>query len=183
MKGIVFREFLEMVEAKFSADTVDDLIEKVNPPSGGAYTTVGTYDYQELVDLVVALSAETQIPVPTLVQTFGHHLAAVFAQKFSVFFAQSATLFDFLKSVHNHIHQEVLKLYPDAELPSFSHDEPRTDQLTLHYTSKRALAHLALGLIEGSAAHYREAIHIAMNDQSSDTLTCVDFIITRLPNP
>lgn len=33
MKGMVFTEFLEMVEAKFSADMVDDIIDDANPAS------------------------------------------------------------------------------------------------------------------------------------------------------
>jgi hypothetical protein len=49
MKGMVFTEFLEMVEAKFSADMVDDIISDSDLPNGGAYTSVGTYDHSELV--------------------------------------------------------------------------------------------------------------------------------------
>ncbi len=45
MKGVVFTEFIEMVEDQFSADMVDDIIDDAQPPSGGAYTAVGTYDH------------------------------------------------------------------------------------------------------------------------------------------
>ena len=45
MKGIVFTEFLEMVEDKFSADMVDDIIDDCDLASGGAYTAVGTYPH------------------------------------------------------------------------------------------------------------------------------------------
>ena len=57
MKGMVFTEFLEMVESTFSADMVDDIIDDSAPPSGGAYTSVGTYDHQELVGMVTASPA------------------------------------------------------------------------------------------------------------------------------
>lgn len=36
MKCMVFTEFLEMVETKFSADMVDDIMDDANPASGGA---------------------------------------------------------------------------------------------------------------------------------------------------
>lgn len=45
MKGIVFTEFVDMVEAQFSADMVDDILDDAAPASGGAYTAVGTYDH------------------------------------------------------------------------------------------------------------------------------------------
>ena len=43
MKGIVFTEFLEMVEDKFSFDVVDTIIEQSELESGGVYNAgVGT---------------------------------------------------------------------------------------------------------------------------------------------
>jgi len=56
MKGVVFTEFLDMVEAKFSADMVDDIIDDAKLASGGAYTAVGTYPHSEMVALGVALA-------------------------------------------------------------------------------------------------------------------------------
>ncbi|MBT8311465.1 MAG: hypothetical protein HKP23_01335, partial [Flavobacteriaceae bacterium] len=38
MKGIVFTEFLEMVEDKFGLEVVDTIIEKAELPSEGVYT-------------------------------------------------------------------------------------------------------------------------------------------------
>ena len=43
MKGIFFTEFLHMVEAQYSVNMVDDIIEAADLPSKGAYTIVGAY--------------------------------------------------------------------------------------------------------------------------------------------
>jgi len=74
MKGIVFKEFTDMVEASFGEQMIDTIISKCDLPSGAAYTAVGTYDHTELVQLVVALSEETGIAVSDLVQAFGTYL-------------------------------------------------------------------------------------------------------------
>ena len=37
MKGIVFTEFFGLVEDKWSADMIEDLIEDTNPSSGHLY--------------------------------------------------------------------------------------------------------------------------------------------------
>ena len=74
MKGIVFREFIDVVEVQAGEDVVDDMIGKANPASGAAYTAVGKYDWKEMVDLVVALSEITSTPVPDLIHVFGRHL-------------------------------------------------------------------------------------------------------------
>ena len=56
MKGIVFTEFLEMVEQKFGLEVLDQIIIESNLASGGIYTSVGTYDFIEMQSLIVKLS-------------------------------------------------------------------------------------------------------------------------------
>lgn len=181
MKGIVFDEFTEMVEATFGDEMLDDIIDEQidNLPSGGAYTSVGTYDHSELVTLVVALSEKTNIPVPDLVHTFGLHLATVFASKFPSFFEECDNTYSFLKKIDNHIHVEVHKLYPDAELPKFSFEEIDDKRLNLTYESTRGFADLARGLIEGTSKYYKENLTIKSDDQSSENMQKVVFLITK----
>ncbi len=181
MKGIVFSEFNEMVEETFGDEMLDDLLDENADKlsSGGAYTAVGTYDHNELVTLVVALSDKTDIPVPTLVKTFGLHLASVFSTKFSSFFEECADTFSFLKKIDNHIHVEVYKLYPDAELPKFSFEILNENSMNLIYESTRQFADLAEGLIEGTAKYYQEDIQIEKEDVSSESHQKVIFTITR----
>ncbi|MGH7856391.1 MAG: heme NO-binding domain-containing protein, partial [Candidatus Binatia bacterium] len=86
MKGIVFTEFLEMVEERFSPEIADRIIQASNLPSGGAYTAVGTYDYNELLRLVTNLGRETGVLVPDLVRSFGQHLFGRFYVSYPQFF-------------------------------------------------------------------------------------------------
>jgi hypothetical protein len=164
MKGMVFTEFLEMVEAKFSADMVDDIIDDANLPSGGAYTAVGTYDHGELVQMVVALSQRTDIAVPALVHTFGEHLFGRFYALFPAFFQGITSALDFLEGIETVIHTEVRKLYPDAQLPQF--DCTRSaDGLQMLYSSPRHFGDLAEGLIHGAVAHFGDQLQITRNNQ------------------
>lgn len=165
MKGLVFTEFLDLVESAWSPEIADRIIAAAHTSTGGAYTAVGTYDHRELVRMVVALATETGVPVPELLRRFGHHLAARFAERFPGFFRSQPTLFDFLASIDSVIHVEVRKLYPDAELPSFSVAGRDASTLTLVYRSSRHMAPLAQGLIEAVARHYQTPIGL-----SHDTL-------------
>ncbi len=176
MKGMVFTEFLEMVETKFSADMVDDIIDDANPASGGAYTSVGTYSHEELVDMVVALSNRTQIPVPVLVRTFGEHVFGVFARSFQQFFEGVPDALTFLSGIEDIIHAQVIKLYPDAQLPKF--DCLREgNQLTMIYHSDRHLADLAEGLIMGCGQHFGDNLTI-QRDELNELST--RFIVTKV---
>ena len=149
MKGLIFTEFIEMVEAKFGLDTVDNIIESCDLPSGGSYTAVGTYDHQEISDLVTALSKLKEIPVPDLLKVYGEHLFSRFAVLYPQFFtSQKDNAFDFLADVQDYIHVEVKKLYPNAELPHFEISRRGAGTFTMIYRSTRHLEDLAEGLIQ-----------------------------------
>jgi len=120
MKGMVFTEFLEMVEDKFSADMVDDIIDDSAPPSGGAYTgsrhvrpqracrhggralaALGACQYRRWCMPLVCTCSDA------FMRCTPHSSAALLSAV------------DFLYGIESVIHTEVRKLYPDAQLPSF----------------------------------------------------------------
>lgn len=179
MKGIVFKEFLGMVESSFGGEMVENIIDESNLKSEGAYTSVGTYDHMEIVQLVSKLSSKVQAPFPDLVKTFGKHLAVVFSKGFPDFF-KTPDAFAFLKSVDGIIHKEVRKLYPDAELPSFKYEQPSPDHLIMQYSSTRPFADLAEGLIEGVIKHFGESIEITITDTSDGKGNSRRFSLKRV---
>ncbi len=61
MKGVIFTEFIEMLELQQSPTFVDDLLDSSDLQSGGAYTAVGTYDARELTVLVQATAVRLGI--------------------------------------------------------------------------------------------------------------------------
>jgi hypothetical protein len=180
MKGIVFTEFLDMVEAKFSADTVDSIIEQANLPNDGAYTAVGTYPHEELVAMVVALSKDTNIATNTLVNVFGHHLFGRFFERYPNFFEGVPTAFDFLATIENIIHVEVKKLYPEAQLPRFVTEKHTETELVLIYQSARHFGDLAAGLIQGCIEHFNEKVTVQREDlPTEDGNTNIRFSLRK----
>jgi hypothetical protein len=161
MKGIVFTEFLEFIGQERDADFVDDVIAESGVPSGGSYTAVGTYEFSELGALLGSYCRLAQAAPAAALNGFGKHLARVFQTKFPDFFTECPGVIDFLRNVEAHIHVEVRKLYPDAELPRFETIEHSDRTLVMDYSSCRPLADLATGLIEGVAAYYQQAVSVA----------------------
>jgi acyl carrier protein len=66
MKGIVFTEFLDLVEDKFGLEMVDTILSNSDLPSNGVYTAVGTYSFAEMVSLLTNLNKETGIAIDDL---------------------------------------------------------------------------------------------------------------------
>lgn len=160
MKGVVFTEFLEMVEAAHSFDMVDTIIEKSHIASQGAYTAVGTYPPEEMVALVDALAAETGTPREELLRQFGSHLFERFIVLYPAFFQNVDSAFDFLPRVDRYIHTEVQKLYPDAALPYVGCERLSETEALVTYRSPRCMGKLARGLIEGCIAHFGRPIAV-----------------------
>ncbi|TVZ17307.1 heme NO-binding domain-containing protein [Maribacter sp. MAR_2009_72] len=154
MKGIVFTEFLEMVEIQFGLETVDRIIEKSDLPSEGIYTSVATYEFNEMVALITNLSEEVNLPAGDLIYAFGLYLFTSLSKAHPEVIQSYRSPIALLYSIEDHIHVHVKKLYPEAELPSFKILEKTDNSLSMIYTSTRGLYRLAEGLIEKSFEHF-----------------------------
>ena len=167
MKGVIFTTFNQMIEEKFGLDMWDELIDRVDPPSGGAYTAVDTYDDAELVAMVKELAGITQTPLPDLLFAFGQYAFKPLAASYPGAIRPDMDAKEFLQSVHDVIHVEVKKLYPDAVLPTFTYEDPAPDRLVMIYDSPRKMCPLAQGLVQGAAAHF--GVRIEINVTERDT--------------
>jgi hypothetical protein len=181
MKGVVFTEFLEMVEQQFSPALADDLVESSDLPSGGAYTAVGTYASAEMTTLVTALSDRVDVPVPDLLEAYGQYLFGRFFALYPGFFEGPTDALGFVATIEPVVHTEVHKLYPDAELPTFEIVWLGDDALTMTYQSPRHLGDLAMGLLRGAVSHYGQPVDIERESVSSDG-SSVRFTLTRVPS-
>ncbi len=160
MKGIVFTEFLEMVEAEHGLPTVDAIIEGANLPSEGAYTSVGTYDFNEMVLLLTSLSEKTKISIKDLQYSFGHYLFNGLVRSHPEVVDSYKNPLGLLYSIEDHIHVHVKKLYPDAELPTFKILKKTEKTLSMIYSSSRGLYALAHGLIVKTFEHFQKGVHV-----------------------
>lgn len=178
MKGIVFTEFLEHVEDAHGAIMAERIISSCELESGGAYTSVGTYPCEEMGELVGALARLTSSQPNTLLHGFGGRLAKTFHAAYPQYF-DVANYFDFIESVDSHIHVEVQKLYPDAELPKFVTVSRSENQLVVDYISSRGLEDLAHGLLAASAAVFGETIKIRSEVRGDGADRIVRFTMER----
>ncbi len=155
MKGIVFTEFLDMVENKFGLEIIQRIIDECDLESEGIFTSVGTYNHQDMFKMVGKLSQIKNIPIDSLLEIYGEYFFSILAKSYPSFMNQK-NCFAFLESIDNYIHPEVLKLYPKAELPSFKTTFTNNKEMTLVYQSTRKMSDFAIGLIKGSAEYYDE---------------------------
>lgn len=178
MKGVIFTEFLQMVDDVFSPETTEQIIQESDLPSGGSYTAVGTYDHAEIVALATNLSKATKTPVPDLTKAFGRHLLTRFADLYPEFFSDIPDALTFIEQVDGFIHVEVRKLYPDAAVPQIETERIGQNRLVVTYRSDRHLGDVAEGLIQGAIDHFGHPASLERCDQDAlGDKQCVRFTV------
>ncbi|MCA0152072.1 heme NO-binding domain-containing protein [Winogradskyella vincentii] len=178
MKGIVFTEFLELVEDKFGLEMVDKIISSSDLESNGVYTSVGTYSFSEMLQLLQHLSKNTGLSIDNLLLVYAEHFFSVLEDSYPGLLATYNDPIEMISSIENHIHVEVRKIYPDAELPTFEVLEKTQNSLVMIYTSSRAMHHFGLGLMNKTFEHFNSTANIVLEKIKEDG-TEVKFIITK----
>ncbi len=178
MKGIVFTEFLDLVEDKFGLEMVDKIINESQLDSEGVYTSVGTYKFSEMLQLLQHLSSNTNISIDDLLLVYAEHFFAVLAKSYPGLIDSYKDPIEMLASIENHIHIEVRKIYPDAELPTFQVLEKTENSLVMIYKSSRAMHHFGLGLMNKTFEHFNSTATIILEKIKEDG-TEVKFIINK----
>jgi hypothetical protein len=178
MKGIVFTEFLDLVEDKFGLEMVDKIINQSNLESEGVYTAVGTYSFSEMLQLVTNLSGNTGISTDDLLLVYAEHFFSVIERSYPGLLATYKDPIEMLASIEDHIHVEVQKIYPKAELPTFVVEEKTANSITMVYKSSRAMHHFGLGLMNKTFEHFNSSATIVLEKIKEDG-TEVRFIVNK----
>jgi hypothetical protein len=173
MKGLVFTELIEYVENNFGFDMVDKIIEDAKLANNGSFTQAGNYQFEELVRLLMALSKETNIEIPQLLEIFGEHMFSRLISLNPQLKDNFKSSLDLISRVDDIIHPEVQKLYPGADLPKFNLIERSENKVVIDYISSKHLEPFAIGLMKGSAKNFNEKLTITqekINDLTRFTL-------------
>jgi len=173
MKGLVFTELFELVEAKWGFDFLDELIEDSSIEGGGVFTQVADYPFSEMQKLVVTLSTKTGIPIDDLLEVFGHYLFSKLAKLYPHTLDESNAL-DFISTVESHVHKDVRKLYPGVDLPSFDLQEKGDNYIIIIYRSPKGLESLAKGLMLGCGEFFKQNLKIT-SEKLQDSPSIVKF--------
>lgn len=178
MKGIVFTEFLDLVEDKFGLEMVDSIIEQSKLESEGAYTSIGTYKFSEMLQLLQNLSNNTGVTIDDLLLVYSEHFFSVLQTSYPGLLATYKDPLEMLSSIEDHIHIEVRKIYPDAELPVFIVEEKTNKSLIMIYKSSRAMHHFGLGLMNKTFEYFNSSAKIIL-EKIKDDGTEVRFLIYK----
>ena len=140
---------------------------------------MGTYEFSEMLQLLQHLSEKTNLSIDTLLLTYGEHFFQVLTSNYGSLISRYEDPIELLSSIENHIHVEVMKIYPEAELPTFEVLEKKEDMLIMIYRSSRAMHHFGLGLMNKTFEHFDSKCTIELEKIKEDG-TEVRFNIQKI---
>lgn len=178
MEGIVFTEFLDMIEEMWGIASLDKIVD-TTLASGGIYTIGGTYPPSELTHLVHRTHANTGEPIRRIYLLLGRRLFNKFTRLDKEVFEQYTTAFDFLDRLHEYLSGFVHRIHPDLETSDFISRRIGPSQMIVTYRSKKKLGDLAEGIIQGVFEHYAEEAEI-FGEKVSETGDEVQFTIQKM---
>jgi len=180
MKGVIFTEFISLVEDKWGLQMINDIIDDTHDPVNGSYVSVGNYDHHQLVDLVVALHKRTGIPVNELLKAYGKALFERLVNRYGHFKLKFTSAFDLFMNLEDMIHTEVRKLLLDSNPPRFTCEQIDENKLKMHYYSHRCMGPVAEGLMHGCAEFFNEEIDVEVLG-TSEKGDSVEYLLTKKP--
>jgi hypothetical protein len=183
MKGIIFNLLEEVVISNHGEDKWDQLLSTT--ALDGAYTSLGSYPDEQIVDLVGAASRLFGLTPFEVLRWFGAQAIPLLLGRYPRFFTSQPSTRPFVLSVNNIIHPEVRKIQPGADCPTFDFRNAPDGGLIMGYVSPRRLCALAQGFIEGAATHYGETVifeHRECMHQGDNRCLCyISFSSDRSP--
>lgn len=174
MIGYIFNTLESVVKDELGEQVWDELLEQAG--SKGVYHSLGNYDDEEVIKLVVAAAEKLGKSPAEILRWFGEHAVDRFYEKWPEMFTRFEHMFEFVLSLNDIIHPQVKQLYPGAHVPYFKTISQTDNELTVEYTSSRKMCHLAEGLILGSAKQFKCAVEVTQprcvhdNDESCHLL-------------
>ncbi len=123
------------------------------------------------------LSENTGISKDDLLLTYGEHFFDVLEVSYPELLNSYTDPMEMISSIENHIHVEVKKIYPDAELPTFEIVKKTSNSLIMIYKSSRAMHHFGLGLMKKTFEYFNVISEIKLKKLNAQG-TRVEFNIS-----
>ena len=158
MKGIIFNLAEDVVCRDHGEELWDEVLDEAGV--SGSYTSLGSYADREMFAIIAAAAARLDAEPHAVLRHIAEEAMPLLAERYPHFFAPHRDACSFVLTLNDIIHPEVRKLYPGAEVPTFTYERHDSRTLTMSYDSPRRLCVLAEGFVQGAARHYGQQVTV-----------------------
>lgn len=165
MHGVIYFELEKFVKKNYGFDNWQELL-KQSGVSGRIFDPTKPYSDEEAIKIINTASTMTGASVDSLLEQFGCFIVPDLLKFFGHMMKKEWKTLDLLEYTESVMHKAVRINNPGATPPALLIKRNK-NEVTMHYTSKRHMASLGVGIIKGIAAHFGENLHISVKKDMS----------------
>jgi hypothetical protein len=160
MKGVIAMCLKEMIEEKFGKDRWKAVMREAGIPPETMFLATQDIPDDAIFKALGATCCQLKITSVEAADAFGDYWINTYAPKvYPAFFRTNKTAKDLILDM-GRIHDIITKSIPNAHPPRFTYEWSNPKTLVIHYSSKRGMVDLAVGLLKGVGHYYRENISV-----------------------
>jgi hypothetical protein len=188
VKGIVFTEFLDLVEEKFGLEMVDKIISQSSLESEGIYTSIGTYSFYEMLQLLNSLNKYKGLSIINLLRVYAKQIFSVMHLIYPEMLTRYKDPIEMIAAMNHHIEKiftekDALPIERIGEksfsgLPQFIVKEKTEYSLIINYKSDRSMHYFWLGFMHEIFEYFNATATIVLEKIKKDG-TEIKFIINK----
>ena len=158
--GIIFFFLQKFADVAATGSTSWKGVRASTATSAAKFLPSGVYPDADAVAILTTIAETTGRPLPSILEEFGQFLAPHLVKVAGPVVDPAWRTLDLIEHTEAIIHTMIRTTTPGAAPPVLEAVRQSPYELHLVYSSARRLCPLAVGLMRGIAAHYRETIRI-----------------------
>jgi len=155
MHGSMFALLERFVENTYDRSTWSKLL-KESGVDHASYRMQEMYPTHEIFAILSCLGDSTEQPVFDLMEQFGEFMVPDLMRMYSSYVQPEWRTYEMLINTEDAMHTAVRREDNRANPPKLCVAKKSANQLMIEYTSKRRMAGVAVGIINGIAKHFHE---------------------------
>ncbi|WP_434305568.1 heme NO-binding domain-containing protein [Clostridium botulinum] len=167
MKGTVVATWVKTCRKLYGKEAVDQAMNAVGW-QGKIFSPMENVEDIKVKDMINKIANNVNRDVKTLWGQIGQDNLKAFNNDYPAFF-EHENLYSFLKSMFD-VHVVMTKKFPGAKPPLLTIEPISEKQAIFSYSSKRGMFDYFLGLLKGSAEHFKENIKVDEIEKKDDFL-------------
>ncbi|CAM2855678.1 heme NO-binding domain-containing protein [Hathewaya histolytica] len=168
MKGTVVATWMNTCKELYGESLVGDAMEKGGWSRTKIFSPMENIDDNKVKEVIKYIAKEKNMPISELWKVIGRDNLKSFYSNFPAFF-QHDNLYSFLKSMFD-VHVVMTKKFKGAKPPILEISPISSKEAYFSYNSSRGMFDYFMGLLEGSAEHFKEKIETEEIERRNDFL-------------
>ena len=160
MHGLIFFYLQKFADVAAAGSTSWKGVRSTVTTTTSRFLPSGSYPDADAVAILSTIADATGRPLPSILEEFGQFLAPHLVKVAGTVVDPAWRTLDLIEHTEAIIHTMIRTTTPGAAPPVLEAVRQSPYELHLVYSSARRLCPLAIGLMRGIAAHYRETIRI-----------------------